>query len=115
VVVWSEFGRTIRQNAYNAGAAGTDHAAPSVVLVMGGGVTGRQHGAYPLLDNPGEHDDDLRLTFDFRDVFGTLLTRHLGVPVVDVGPGPGKILPATTLVDPLGNSYTSFSPIAFLP
>jgi len=114
VVVFSEFGRTIRQNAPGINA-GTDHAAPSVVLVTGGAVAGGQYGAYPLLDDPGENDDDLRMTFDFRDVFGTVLTRHLGVAEADVGPGPGKILPATPEVDPLGNSYTSFTPIPFLP
>jgi uncharacterized protein (DUF1501 family) len=115
LVVFSEFGRTIRQNAYNAGAAGTDHAAPSVVLVAGGAVAGGQYGAYPLLDDPGENDDDLKMAIDFRDVFGTILARHLGVPDVDVGPGAGKILPATAQVDPLGNSYTTFTPIGFLP
>jgi uncharacterized protein (DUF1501 family) len=114
VVVWSEFGRTIRQNAPGTNA-GTDHAAPSIILVTGGGVAGGQYGAYPLLDDPGENEDDLRMTFDFRDVFGTILTRHLGVPEIDVGPGPGKLLPATPEVDPLGNNYTGFAPIPFLP
>jgi uncharacterized protein (DUF1501 family) len=114
VVVFSEFGRTIRQNAPGINA-GTDHAAPSIVMVLGGGVVGGQYGAYPLLDDPGDNDDDLKMTYDFRDVFGTILTSHLGVPAVDVGPGAGKILPATPEVDDLGNSYTTFTPIGFLP
>lgn len=116
VVVFSEFGRTIKQNSYNAGNAGTDHATSNPLLVLGGTVLGgQQYGAYPLLDDPGENEDDLKMTYDFRDVFGTVLTRWLGVPLVDVGPGPGKLLPATTQTDALGNSYVTFTPIGFLP
>jgi uncharacterized protein (DUF1501 family) len=116
VVVFSEFGRTIRQNAYDPGAAGTDHATSNPLFVLGGTVLGGQHhGTYPLLDDPGENEDDLRMTYDFRDVFGTVLTRWLGVPVVDLGPGPSKLLPATPQTDPLGNDYVTFTPIGFLP
>jgi uncharacterized protein (DUF1501 family) len=115
VVVFSEFGRTIRQNSYNANNAGTDHAASSPLIALGGTVVGGQYGAYPLLDDPGENEDDLKMTHDFRDVFGTVLTRWLGVPLADVGPGPTKILPATTATDPLGNNYVTFTPIGFLP
>jgi uncharacterized protein (DUF1501 family) len=116
IVTFSEFGRTIRQNAYSAGPAGTDHATSAPHFIVGTPVLGGQYGAYPDLDNPGsENDDDLRMTNDFRDVFGTVLTRWLNVAPADLGPGPGKILPATTSVDADGNSYTTFTPIPFLP
>jgi uncharacterized protein (DUF1501 family) len=116
IVTFSEFGRTIRQNAYSAGPAGTDHATSAPQLVIGGPVLGGQYGAYPDLDDPGaDNDDDLRMTYDFRDFFGTILTRWLNVAPGDLGPGPGKILPATPEVDGDGNSYTAFTPIPFLP
>jgi uncharacterized protein (DUF1501 family) len=84
--------------------------------VVGGPVIGGQYGAHPQLDDPGsENEDDLKMTHDFRDVFGTILSRWLNVSAVDLGPGPGKILPATPDVDPDGNSYTAFTPIGFLP
>ena len=115
IVTFSEFGRTIRQNAYNAGPAGTDHATSAPQFVIGGPVIGGQYGAYPALDNPGsENEDDLRMTHDFRDFFGTILARWLNVSVSDIGPGPGKIFPATTEVDGDGNDYTAFTPIGFL-
>jgi hypothetical protein len=55
------------------------------------------------------------MTYDFRDVFGTILSRWLNVSPSALGPGPGKILPATPEVDADGNSYTAFTPIGFLP
>lgn len=116
IVTFSEFGRTIRQNAYNAGPAGTDHATSAPQFVIGGPVIGGQYGAYPLLDDPGsENEDDLRMTHDFRDLFGTILARWLNVSVSDIGPGAGKIFPATPEVDSDGNDYTAFTPIGFLP
>ena len=116
VVTFSEFGRTIRQNATNAVKAGTDHATSAPQFVIGAPVIGGQYGAYPQLDDPGsENEDDLRMTWDFRDLFGTVLTRWLNVDPADVGPGPGKLLAATPDPDADGRSYTSFTPIGFLP
>jgi len=116
IVTLSEFGRTMRQNATNASSAGTDHATSACQFVVGNPVIGGQYGAHPPLNNPGsENEDDLRLTHDFRDVFGTVLTRWLNVPVPDLGPGPGKILPATPVADADGNDYTAFTPIGFIP
>lgn len=121
IVTFTEFGRTIRQNAPGVNAAGTDHATCTPQFVIGGAVRGvvggdlslGQYGAYPALDNPGENVDDLRMTYDFRDFFGTILARWLNVSVSDIGPGPGKIFP-TTPADPLGNSYAALTPIDFL-
>ncbi|MEI6233090.1 MAG: DUF1501 domain-containing protein [Planctomycetota bacterium] len=116
IVSFSEFGRTIRQNATDPFKAGTDHAASAPQIVMGGQVLGGQYGAYPALDNPGsEADDDLRLTTDFRDVFGTILNRWLSVPVGEIGPGQGKILATTATADGDGKDYTAFTPLGFLP
>jgi len=128
IMTFTEFGRTIRQNAPGVTAAGTDHASATPQFVVGGTVIGGQYGVYPLLDNtkdgPGhaniyggygrDNDDDLPMTWDFRDYFGTVLTRWLNVPVSDLGPGPGKIFPSTPIADDLNNDYTAFTPIGFL-
>ncbi len=115
IVTFSEFGRTIRQNASSKNSAGTDHGTSAPQFVVGAPVIGGQYGAYPQLDNPGAaNKDDLRMSIDFRDLWGTLLERWLGVPAVDVGPGAGKILPATPSVDENGASYTAYTPLGFL-
>src|SRR5262249_19245054 len=107
--------RTIRQNETDPGKAGTDHAASAPQLVIGGKVLGGQYGAYPQLDDPGfEADDDLKLSTDFRDVFGTVLDKWLSVPVSELGPGPGSILSATPVKDGDGHDYLSYTPLGFL-
>lgn len=66
VVTYSEFGRRAKQNA----SAGTDHGTSAPHFVMGGGVKGGLHGAYPSLADL--QDGDLKHTIDFRNVFATL-------------------------------------------
>ena len=83
-------------------------------MVVGGPVIGGQYGAYPLLDDPADDDDDLRMTHDFRDVFGTILSRWLNVPAATIGPGPGQDPGGDDPVDDNGQSYTAFTPIGFL-
>lgn len=66
VMTYSEFGRRVRQNA----SGGTDHGTAAPLFVMGGGVKGGLHGAYPSLSDLT--DGDLRHTVDFRSVFATV-------------------------------------------
>jgi uncharacterized protein (DUF1501 family) len=49
--------------------------------VMGGGVRGGQvYGRWPGLATEQRYDSrDLAVTTDFRDVFGEVVARHLGV------------------------------------
>ncbi len=117
LLTFSEFGRTVRQNAPGATQAGTDHATCMPLFVVGGAVQGNQQfGAYPILDAPNANEDDLVMTYDFRDVFGTILTRWLNVSLGQLGPGPTAILPATNpaLPDPYASNYTAFNAIPFL-
>jgi hypothetical protein len=58
--------------------------------------------------------NDLKMTYDFRDYFGTILTRWLGVAPAALGPGSGALFPANPLPDADGNTYTAFTPIPFL-
>lgn len=66
VMTYSEFGRRVRQNA----SGGTDHGTAAPLFVMGGGVKGGLHGAYPSLADLT--DGDLKHTVDFRSVFATM-------------------------------------------
>jgi len=76
LVTMSEFGRTVREN----GNRGTDHGHANVMLLLGGGVKGgKVHGQWPGLTSLYENRD-LAVTTDFRDVFGEILAKQLGVP-----------------------------------
>jgi uncharacterized protein (DUF1501 family) len=66
VMTYSEFGRRAKQNA----SGGTDHGTAAPLFVMGGGVKGGLHGAYPSLSDL--QDGDLRHSVDFRSVFATV-------------------------------------------
>lgn len=85
VVVISEFGRRIEEN----GGAGTDHGHGGLMMVLGGqGIDGgRVHGTWPSLadaDGPG----DLRVTTDYRNVLGEVLSTRLGNPsIASIFPG----------------------------
>ena len=77
LVTMSEFGRTVREN----GNRGTDHGHGGVMIVLGGNVRGgKVHGKWPGLEREQLFEGrDLAVTTDFRDVFGEVLTKHLGV------------------------------------
>jgi uncharacterized protein (DUF1501 family) len=73
VLTMSEFGRAVSEN----GNRGTDHGHGNAMMLVGGGVRGgRVYGKWPGLDVGGR---DLAVTTDFRDVFGEIVVRHLGI------------------------------------
>lgn len=76
VLTMSEFGRTVRQN----GTGGTDHGHANAMFVIGGAVRGGHvYGQWPgLKDEQLYEGRDLALTTDFRDVFGEVVSKHLG-------------------------------------
>ena len=116
IVTFSEFGRTMAQNAAGANTAGTDHAASAPQIVMGGQVQGGLYGPYPKLDDPSAaRDNDLKYVFDVRDFYGTILNRWLGVSSGAIaGSGSGFIFPLTPELDDDGRNYTGYTPIPFL-
>jgi uncharacterized protein (DUF1501 family) len=89
VMVFSEFGRRVDENA----SAGTDHGAASCVFVAGAKVKGGLFGEYPRLDKLGE--GDLIFNTDFRSVYANLLNDWLGCPSQKILKGD---FPALTLV-----------------
>jgi uncharacterized protein (DUF1501 family) len=115
IVTFSEFARTMRQNAAGQNAAGTDHATSAPQFVVGGTVIGGQYGAHAQLDDPrANNKDDLKFANDFRNLYGEILSRWLNVPVPDLV-GPGKIFAQTATADSDGKSYLAYAPIGFLP
>src|SRR6478609_8012178 len=77
VLTMSEFGRAVNEN----GNRGTDHGHGNAMIVIGGGVRGGHvYGKWPGLAVDKRYDGrDLAVTTDFRDVFGEVVTRHLGL------------------------------------
>lgn len=67
VLVFSEFGRRVRENA----SAGTDHGAGAPMFVIGGQVKGGMHGEKPDLVNLDRGDVPWRV--DFRQVYATVI------------------------------------------
>jgi uncharacterized protein (DUF1501 family) len=89
VLVFSEFGRTVREN----GSAGTDHGTAGPVFLAGPGVRpGLVGETPPLLDLDPRHGD-LRVNFDFRRVYATVLEDWLGLPSRAVLGAPFEQLP----------------------
>jgi len=82
VLTMSEFGRTIHEN----GDAGTDHGHATAMFVLGGPVRGgRVLGPWPGLAPEQRYEGrDLAVTTDFRDLFGEVAARHLGIAQLDV-------------------------------
>ncbi len=77
ILTMSEFGRTARQNGSN----GTDHGHGNAMFVLGNSVKGgKVYGDWKGLKS-GElfQERDLDVTTDFRDIFGEIAYKHLGI------------------------------------
>jgi uncharacterized protein (DUF1501 family) len=74
VLVFSEFGRRLAENA----SAGTDHGTAAPVFLLGTPVKSGLHGPYPNLRDLA--DGDPKHAIDFRRVYATLLDRWLNCP-----------------------------------
>jgi uncharacterized protein (DUF1501 family) len=89
VLLFSEFGRTVREN----GSGGTDHGTAAPMFLAGPGVKGGLVGATPsLLDLDPKHGD-LRQSLDFRQVYATVLQDWLGLPAKAALDGDFERLP----------------------
>jgi uncharacterized protein (DUF1501 family) len=74
LLAFSEFGRTIQENA----SGGTDHGTTGAVLVAGPGVRGGVAGVMPsLTDLEGSEP---KMTTDFRAIYAAVLDDWLGLP-----------------------------------
>lgn len=75
LIVMSEFGRTVNENA----SSGTDHGHGSAMLLLGGGVRGgRVFANWPgLLPHQLYDGQDLQVTIDHRDILAEVLAKRL--------------------------------------
>ncbi|MEW4567649.1 DUF1501 domain-containing protein [Tautonia sp. JC769] len=78
VLVFSEFGRRVAENASN----GTDHGAAAPVFVVGPVAQAGLIGEHPSLDDLDE--GDLKHQTDFRSLYASMLDDWLGVPSAPV-------------------------------
>ncbi|MDG2303319.1 MAG: DUF1501 domain-containing protein [Candidatus Binatia bacterium] len=106
ILVWSEFGRRVKQNGN-----GTDHGSLGPVMLLGGNVIGGLYGNHPDI-SPAGLDAHGNMAYsqnpanpyrptDFRDVFGTVLEQWLCIPEATI---LSQLFPPETLAyDP--NDY----------
>lgn len=93
VVVMSEFGRRLRENA----DSGTDHGHGNFMLVMSGNAIGGVHGVWPGLANEQLFDGaDLEVTTDYRRVLSEILIRRMSNNQL------GEVFPGFENYQPLG-------------
>ena len=74
MLLWSEFGRRVRDNG-----SGTDHGAGGLALVLGEAVKGGMYGEQPSLRDGDLTLGNLRYTNDFRSTYSTVLERWFQV------------------------------------
>ena len=74
VLIFSEFGRRVQENA----TLGTDHGTAGPVFLAGPAVRPGLVGTYPSLTDLDE--GDLKMTVDFRRVYAAVLEGWLGLP-----------------------------------
>jgi len=84
VLVFSEFGRRLAENA----SLGTDHGAAAPLFVTGPLAKSGLIGAHPSMDPKDLNDGDVMFHTDFRRVYADILARHLSVdPAAILGNG----------------------------
>ena len=81
MLVWSEFGRRVKDNG-----AGTDHGAGSVAFALGDRVKGGMYGEYPSLKKGDLTLGNLKYNVDFRSTYASVLDRWMNIdaqPIVN--------------------------------
>ena len=72
VMIFTEFGRRIEENA----SKGTDHGTAGPMFVVGSGVRGGFYGGTPSLTDTD--NGNLKMTTDFRRVYATMISEWMG-------------------------------------
>jgi uncharacterized protein (DUF1501 family) len=87
VLVFSEFGRRVCENATH----GTDHGTAAPVFLIGGAIRGGLFGTTPSLTDLD--DGDLKTHVDFRRVYAAAIEHWLGLPSREALGGTFEPLP----------------------
>ncbi|HLZ29667.1 MAG TPA: DUF1501 domain-containing protein [Chloroflexota bacterium] len=88
LLVWSEFGRRVRDNG-----AGTDHGAGSVAFILGDHVKGGMYGEYPSLKKDDLTLGNLKYNVDFRSTYASILDRWMRIDAQPIVNGKFEELP----------------------
>ena len=78
----SEFGRRVYSNG-----TGTDHGSAAPMFALGAGVNGGIFGRDPNLDDV-EPPGNLKMEYDFRQLYASILSQWYGAADADIAPGP---------------------------
>jgi uncharacterized protein (DUF1501 family) len=80
ILVFTEFGRRMKDNG-----SGTDHGSGGGAFIIGDAVKGGLYAEYPSV-KPADwlNGEDLKHTFDFRGVYGTILEQWMGVAAPEI-------------------------------
>jgi uncharacterized protein (DUF1501 family) len=89
VLLFSEFGRTVKENS----SAGTDHGTSGPVFLAGPNIKGGLLGATPSLLDLDPRHGDLKTVIDFRWIYATVLEDWLGLPARSALGGDFERLP----------------------
>lgn len=79
-MTYSEFGRRIRSNA----ALGTDHGTAAPLFLFGSCIENQILGDHPEIDTQVDTEAGVAMQYDFRNVYGTILSQWLGASETDV-------------------------------
>ena len=80
MLVFTEFGRRIRDNA-----SGTDHGTGGGAFIIGDKVKGGLYAEYPSLElSRWVHGEDMEHTIDFRGIYGTLIEQWMGIDATPI-------------------------------
>lgn len=79
-MTYSEFGRRIRSN----GGLGTDHGDAAPLFLFGTCIENQILGTAPTIDTSVGIDEGIPMQYDFRNVYGTILSKWFGVTETDV-------------------------------
>jgi uncharacterized protein (DUF1501 family) len=79
VMIFSEFGRRIRDNG-----SGCDHGSGGGAFLIGKDIQGGMYGEFPSLKLEDQLEGDLHFTNDFRCTYTTLLEQWLGLEAAPI-------------------------------
>ena len=91
MLLWSEFGRRPQENR-----TGTDHGAGGLGFLIGSRVRGTQMGEFAGLQTL-DANANLRVTTDFRALYGGLLEQWFGVDASGLIPDRPRFAPPQLL------------------
>jgi uncharacterized protein (DUF1501 family) len=99
-MTFSEFGRRVASNA----SFGTDHGTAAPMFLFGSPVRAGIVGENPKLDAPNLVNGNLKMQYDFRDVYASVLSQWFGVSSAELNAvlskASGAINPNLPLIRP---------------